>query len=58
MDSSLEVRGKTAIKLIGESVREQQIGNGSSANTLLRNSSGGKIEGAIGRIFTSLLEQQ
>jgi hypothetical protein len=30
-------------------------GKGSSANTLLRNSSGRKIERAIGRIFTGFM---
>jgi len=53
MESSLELRGKTGIEL--NDFANNGSGNGSSAKARLRNSSGRKIKGAIGGIFTSFM---
>jgi hypothetical protein len=56
MKSSLELLGKTGIKLIGERLRQQQIGKRFVSDRTTEKRLSKKIEGTIGRIFTGFFK--
>jgi hypothetical protein len=57
MKSSLELLGKTGIKLIGECLRQQQIGKRFVSDRTTEKWLSRKMEGTIGRIFTGFFRK-